>query len=292
MDAESATEYPEPGPDPLLAGPPGAGELHVWWTEVPPGGLGPAGALGDPGTGEPPGALARHLDEATRARLRRMVRPEDRDRGVLAHSLARRLLAAAAGGRPEDVELGRHCAGCGSREHGKPFLRTRHGGTGAAGPQFNLTHSGRVVAVVLGPADLPVGIDVEAARELDWAPLRRNVFGDDEWAAADAAPDPERERFAIWARKEAAVKASGHGLALGLSQVRTVAAPEIGALGWAATLPGGVGIVTGWDLDTSEQHVGAVGVLVEAGARVSLGPPVVHRTAALPAGFPPADNIT
>jgi 4'-phosphopantetheinyl transferase len=274
---------PEPGPepaggsDPLLARPPAAGELHLWWAEVPPGGLGPAGALGDPGSGAAPGALARHLDEATRVRLRRMARAEDRDRGVLAHSLARRLLAAAVGGRPEDVELDRHCAGCGSREHGKPFLRAGAGGAGPA-PQFNLTHSGRVVAVVLGPADLPVGVDVEAARGLDWAPLRRNVFGDDEWAAADAAADPERERFAIWARKEAAVKASGHGLALGLSQVRTVA----GARRWTATLPGGVGIVTGWDLDTAARHVGAVGVLAAGAAPEDLRPPVVRRAAALP----------
>lgn len=277
----------EPRPDPLLAGPPGPGELHVWWSEVPPGGLGAAGALGDPTAGEPPGDLARHLDEATRARLRRMVRQEDRDRGVLAHSLARRLLAAAVGGRPQDVELDRHCAGCGSGEHGKPFLRAVPGGAGPA-PQFNLTHSGRVVAVVLGPADLPVGVDVEAARTLDWAPLRRNVFGDDEWAAADAAADPERERFAIWARKEAAVKASGHGLALGLSQVRTVS----GAGGWTATLPDGVGIVTGWDLDTSQRHAGAVGVLLPPGARAGLRAPVVHRTAALPTGFTQAGNIT
>jgi 4'-phosphopantetheinyl transferase len=282
----------EPGPDPdaLLARPPGPGELHVWWSEVPPGGLGAAGALGDPAAGEPPGDLARHLDEATRARLRRMVRQEDRDRGVLAHSLARRLLAAAVGGRPEDVELDRHCAGCGSGEHGKPFLRAAPGAGGPA-PQFNLTHSGRVVAVVLGPADLPVGVDVEAARGLDWAPLRRNVFGDDEWAAADAAADPERERFAIWARKEAAVKASGHGLALGLSQVRTVSTPKPPG-GWTATLPGGVGIVTGWDLDTSERHAGAVGVLLEPGAREGLRPPVVRRTPALPAGFTQAGNIT
>ena len=265
-------------PDPLLARPPGPGELHAWWAEVPRGGLGPAGDLGDPGAGEPPGALAAHLDEATRARLRRMARREDRDRGVLAHSLVRRLLASAAGGRPEDVELARHCAGCGSREHGKPFLRSVRQGAAGPAPQFNLTHSGRVVAVVLGPADLPVGVDVEAVRGLDWEPLRRNVFGDDEWAAADTTTDPERERFAIWARKEAAVKASGHGLPLGLSQVRTAS----GAGRWSATLPGGVGNVTGWDLDTSTGHVGAVGVLVGPGAGEGIRPPLVHRTAALP----------
>ena len=263
------------------------GELQVWWAAVPDGGLGAVGDLGDPEAGRPPGALAADLDDATRTRLRRMARPEDRDRGVLAHSLARRLLAAAVGGRPRDVELGRHCAGCGSGEHGKPFLRTLPQGATGPAPQFNLTHSGRVVAVVLGPADLPVGVDVEAVRELDWAPLRRNVFADDEWAAAGLAADADRERFAVWARKEAAVKASGHGLALGLSRVGTVS----GAGRWSATLPGGVGHVTGWDLDTARRHVGAVGVLVEPGARDAVGPPVVHQAAIVPSGFPPARHI-
>ena len=254
----------------------GGGEVHVWWAEVPPGGLGPAAELGDAETGAPPGVLAGHLDEATRARLRRMSRREDRDRGVLAHSLARRLLAAAVGGRPEDVELDRHCAGCGSREHGKPFLRAAPGPSAGPAPQFNLTHSGRVVAVVVGPADVAVGVDVEALRDLDWGPLRRNVFGDDEWAAADAAADPDRERFATWARKEAAVKASGHGLALGLSRVRTASGP---GRWWSAALPGGVGDVTGWDLDTAEGHVGAVAVVDPGGGR-RVEPPVVHRAAA------------
>jgi hypothetical protein len=110
---------------------------------------------------------------------------------------------------------------------------------------------------------------------MDWAPLRRNVFGDAEWEATAATADPERERFATWARKEAAVKASGHGLSLGLSGVRTRQASE----GWSATLPDGVGYVTGWDLDTTADHVGAVGVLVGEGAADAVRAPVVRRAA-------------
>jgi 4'-phosphopantetheinyl transferase len=244
------TRYPPPAP----------GEVLVWWAELPAGGLGAAGHLGTgPGeAGDPPGRLAAHLDEGTRERLRRMRRAEDRDRGVLAHSLARRVLAAAVGGEPPDVELQVTCRTCGSREHGKPRLAP---GVPDA-PEFNLTHSGRVVAVALAPAGAQIGVDVEACRSMDWDPLRRNVFGDDEWAASGAAADPERERFAVWARKEAAVKASGHGLALGLSKVRTSAAPG----GWSAELPEGAGRVAGWDLDTTPEHVGAVGVLLPATA--------------------------
>jgi 4'-phosphopantetheinyl transferase len=254
--------------------PPAAGEVAVWWAELPDGGLGDAGALGDADDPGSAGALARHLDEPTRARLRRMVRQEDRDRGVLAHSLARRVLAAALGGDPQDVPLDVACAGCGSREHGKPHVRA--GVPGA--PEFNLTHSGRVVAVVLAPAGMPVGVDVEARRAMDWAPLRRNVFGDEEWHATGAATDPERERFATWARKEAAVKASGHGLSLGLSGVRTQKRPK----GWFATLPEGVGKVTGWDLDTTPAHVGAVGVLLGSTPADAVPVPVVHRVKAVP----------
>jgi 4'-phosphopantetheinyl transferase len=263
-------------PSPFTA--PGPGEVRVWWAELPDGGLGPDGALGDPDDPDDPdgadvGALARHLDEPTRARLRRMLRLEDRDRGVLAHSLARRALAAAVGGDPRDVRLAVSCASCGSHEHGKPYVR---GVSGA--PEFNLTHSGRVVAVALAPAGLPVGVDVEARRSMDWAPLRRNVFGDDEWAAGDAAADPERERFATWARKEAAVKASGHGLSLGLSKVRTRPGPG----GWAASLPCGVGNVTGWDLDTTPAHCGAVAVLLEGPGADAVRAPLVRRVAVSP----------
>jgi 4'-phosphopantetheinyl transferase len=268
----------------VTPGPPPRGEVHVWWSELPAAGLGAAGELGDPDAGTPPGALAADVDEATLARLRRMRRQEDRDRGVLAHGLARRLLAAAVGGEPRDVALDVHCAGCGSDEHGKPHVRA--GVPGA--PQFNLTHSGRVVAVALAPADLPVGVDVEARRAMDWGPLRRNVFGDDEWAAADAVADPERERFAIWARKEAAVKASGHGLSLGLSKVRTRPLPPTtpdGPAAWTATLPDGVGNVMGWDLDTTDGHVGAVGILLGTGAGDGVAVPVIRRAEAVPAGF-------
>jgi 4'-phosphopantetheinyl transferase len=251
----------------LLA--PGAGEVVVWWAELPDGGLGAAGELGDPGDPATAGALARHLDERTRARLRRMLRREDRDRGVLAHSLARRALAAVVGGEPQDVPLDVACAGCGSREHGKPHVRD---GVPDA-PEFNLTHSGRVVAVALAPPGLPVGVDVEARRTMDWAPLRRNVFGDAEWHATEAAPDPDGERFTTWARKEAAVKASGHGLSLGLSGVTTHKGPK----GWFAALPEGVGNVTGWDLDTTAGHVGAVGVLLGRLPGDAVPQPVVRR---------------
>ena len=253
---------------------PAAGEVTVWWAELPDAGLGAAGELGEAGDPGSAGVLARHLDEATRARLRRMLRQEDRDRGVLAHSLARRVLAAVVGGEPQDVPLDVACAGCGSREHGKPHVRA--GVPGA--PEFNLTHSGRMVAVALAPAGRPVGVDVEARRAMDWAPLRRNVFGDDEWHATGAAADPERERFATWARKEAAVKASGHGLSLGLSRVWT----QQGAEGWSATLPDGVGNVTGWDLDTTTEHVGAVGVFLGTAPGEAGPDPVVHRVRTLP----------
>jgi hypothetical protein len=113
---------------------------------------------------------------------------------------------------------------------------------------------------------------------MDWAPLRRSVFGDDEWDATGAATDPERERFATWARKEAAVKASGHGLSLGLSGVRT----RTGSTGWFATLPEGVGNVTGWDLDTTAAHVGAVGVLLGTMPEDAVPEPAVHRVGAVP----------
>lgn len=225
---------PTDGPWPGGAAP-AAGEVHVHWTAVAP-----ESALD---------RLAADLDGPTRARIARMRRPEDRARGVTAHALLRRLLAAAVGAPdPAGVPLAARCTTCGSTAHGKPHLA-------GGGPEFNLSHSGAVVAVALATG-LPVGVDVEECRPLDWTPLRRNVFGDAEWHRTGTVADPAGARFAGWARKEAAVKVTGHGLALPLSRVPVE--PGTAPDDWTVELPEGAGRVRGRDVVTAPGHAAAV----------------------------------
>lgn len=191
---------------------------------------------------------AGHLDGATRAgleadvddvrlaKLQRFHRQEDRDRGLAAHALLRRELVALVGGSPAGLRLQTRCAACGSREHGKPELPGRP-------VEFNLSHSGDLVCVALAPAGAPVGVDVEQLRAVNWTALRRSVFADAEWTATAAAPDPDAARTQVWARKEAAVKASGHGLALPLRRVDVAAGHP-----WVANLGDGRPAATGWDV--------------------------------------------
>ncbi len=92
-------------------------------------------------------------------------------------------------------------------EHGKPRL--------AEGEiAFNLTHAGRLLAVVLAPFE--VGIDLEAYGDTDEGRARRllTLFNERERALVAAAPDPCRAAVRIFVRKEALSKKDGRGLSV------------------------------------------------------------------------------
>lgn len=231
-------------------------EVQVWWAQVP------VGTLGDPERA----ALAGDLDAATVARLDRFHRVEDRDRGLAAHALLRRLLAAVAGGSPSELALRKRCGGCGAVDHGKPYLDT-----GSMPPvvELNLSHSGEVVCVALAAPGVAVGVDVEQRRRVDWPALRRSVFNDPEWARTQASDDPDRVRTDYWARKESAVKSSGHGLSLPLPGV---ALHDLAGGGWTAALPSGAGWAAGRDLDL---HPGVAAAVARHAHTPPQGPPPV-----------------
>jgi 4'-phosphopantetheinyl transferase len=245
-------------PAPGTMAPPTAPE--VWWAQVP------VGQFDD----DQRAGLAADLNPATLAKVGRFVRPEDRDRGLAAHALLRRVLAAVVGGRPADLVLRTRCISCGTTEHGKPYLDVG----GLVSPvEVNLSHSGQAVALALAPSGMPVGMDVEERRKVDWSTLRRSVFADQEWSVTEAASDPTRRRTDFWARKEASVKASGHGISLPFAEVLVT---EAGWGGWTATLPADAGTVAGWDVALSPEVAAAVAVH-DPDRHGRPAPPVVHR---------------
>jgi 4'-phosphopantetheinyl transferase len=150
--------------------------------------------------------------------------------------------------------LATRCAGCGKTDHGKPYLDL---GTPTSPVEMNLSHSGELVCVALAASGVQVGVDVEHRRKVDWATLRRSVFADAEWAASEQADDPVRRRMDAWARKESAVKSSGHGLSLPFHEVPI---EDAAWGGWTASLPSDAGSAAGWDLDLDPDAAAAVAV--------------------------------
>lgn len=146
-------------------------------------------------------AYAALLGEEERAQAGRLRQSADRDRFVLGRGLARLLLAQATGRQPRALALTRD-------EHGKPRLED------AQGLEFNIAHSGDLVAVAIG-RDCELGIDVERHRQgLDTVAIGRLVFTEAEMAGLGRGAGAGTGRFfRQWVFKEALVKALGTGLA-------------------------------------------------------------------------------
>lgn len=137
------------------------------------------------------------LDQAERARLEKLWRPEDRARFVTAAALLRLVVSAELNTRPEDVTIERSCARCG-QPHGKPRIP-------GSDLHVSVSHSANLAVVALAEAG-PVGIDVEAKTRRDVGRLAGNVL-----SPREVLRDPD-DFYVYWCRKEAVVKATGDGL--------------------------------------------------------------------------------
>ncbi|HEY6294176.1 MAG TPA: 4'-phosphopantetheinyl transferase superfamily protein [Streptosporangiaceae bacterium] len=218
------------------------GTALLWWARV----------------GDASGDQVALLDEAERARLAAYRRAADRDRFLVGCALAKTVIAACTGSRPESVSFDRACARCGL-PHGKPVV--------AGGPQFSVAHSGALIAVAV--ATDPVGVDVEQldgrARPLgggDPEALARLVLAEPERAALAGVDPAGRARafLVAWARKEAVAKATGDGLRAPFSKIVVAAAagpPRVTS--WP--YPQAPGTVSLLDLDASPGYVAALAVL-------------------------------
>jgi 4'-phosphopantetheinyl transferase len=108
---------------------------------------------------------------------------------------------------------------------------------------FNLSHSGDFVLIAAG--DAPLGVDIEAMREIDWRALAIMNFHPDERVTMEAQEDARAAFFQLWAHKEAFLKATGIGLTHRLTDIsiplaggRVAAPAELSRETWyAAPLP-------------------------------------------------------
>lgn len=139
--------------------------------------------------------LYAHATPERQRRADRYLRSADRQRCVVAGALLRYALK------------GKDCAEPSRTPEGKPYF------PGLADFHFNLSHSGRWVAIAWG--DCPVGIDVEIlSMDKGKEALARRFFSDDEQAYLFAAGKADRglRFFEIWTKKESYLKYQGTGI--------------------------------------------------------------------------------
>jgi 4'-phosphopantetheinyl transferase len=87
------------------------------------------------------------------------------------------------------------------------------------GPDFNISHSGTLVACIIGPSDRSrVGIDLEEKKSIDIDDFR-GQFTAREWEMIRQDGDPLQMFYHLWTAKEALIKADGRGLQIPLSEV-------------------------------------------------------------------------
>lgn len=152
--------------------------------------------------------FAGELTPAESARATHLADGTLRRRFVLSRGLRRQMLSACTGRAAQTFEF---------EEDGttKPRL------VGGEGWDFNLSHAGEHVAVVVRRG--PVGIDLEHHREVrDKAGIVRRYFHPDEARAWEYWPADRRDSafFQLWSAREAAMKCAGLGLAQGIGVTR------------------------------------------------------------------------
>lgn len=184
------------------------------------------------------------------ARMRSYRKPADQARHLVAWALCRVVLGDLLGCAPASVPITRSCLRCGEAGHGKPGIDGR-------GPRFSLSHAGdRVVVAVC--SDSAVGVDVEVIGSAD-----------DGIEALARAPSEEpvsgQDVIRRWVRKEAVLKATGHGLLIPMDCFAVTsprAAPRL--LSWPGD-PGLPARMAMRDLETPPGYAAALAVIGPVG---------------------------
>lgn len=214
-------------------------------------------------------ALSAPLSEAERQRAARFVKPEDGAHFAVARGRLRQILAGYSGTAPDDltfVTTGR----------GKPVLTD--------GPAFNLSHSGSWAALAVAPEtpDLQLGVDIEAIRKINPGVATRSFSAAEQDDMRRLLPASwMRGFFNAWTRKEAVIKATGHGLTLDLKSFDVSLIPDEPARFRASRgpLPG----PDDWAMINLDTGAGYCGALAAVTHGAPLGP-VTLREGQLPLG--------
>jgi 4'-phosphopantetheinyl transferase len=148
----------------------------------------------------------RILDEAEQTHAGKIKNAQLHKRYVEVHGRLRILLAQTLNQPPEKIRIKK-------AEHGKPYL--------ADYPElaFNLSHTADRLMIAVG-LDCQLGVDIEICKpRVNLSGLVNKCFAEEEAAYWNNLPEGQKktEFYRFWTRKEAFVKATGRGIALGLN---------------------------------------------------------------------------
>ena len=151
-------------------------------------------------------AYWRVLDETEQAHAGKLKNVSLHKRYVEVHGRLRNVLAETLNQSPEKIRIKK--AG-----HGKPYLVDY--------PElaFNLSHSADRVIIAVG-WNRQLGVDIEICKpRVNLSGLVDKCFAEEEAAYWNKLPEDQKnqEFYRFWTRKEAFVKATGRGIALGLN---------------------------------------------------------------------------
>lgn len=204
------------------------------------------------------------LDDRERARADRKREPAP---FVTGHALVRRLLGELLDRDPAGLSFARRCTTCRSELHGKPSL------VDAPGWHFSLSYT-TSLAVVAVAEGTEIGVDTEDLTDADFEGFAGATLAPEETGAFTdlSGRDLLVARARVWARKEAVLKATGHGLVVDPSEVLVSGPDEPPALvAWQAEEPEPPAVALA-DLDlTSGRHRAAVAALAEGPLEIVAG---------------------
>ncbi|MFA5921480.1 MAG: 4'-phosphopantetheinyl transferase superfamily protein [Methylococcaceae bacterium] len=151
-------------------------------------------------------AYWRVLDEAEQTQAGKFKNALLHKRYVEIHGRLRNLLAQTLNHSPEKIRIKK-------AQHGKPYL--------ADYPElvFNLSDSADRLMIGIG-WNCQLGVDIEFCKQrINLSGLVGKCFAEEEAAYWAKLPETQKNRefYRFWTRKEAFVKATGHGIALGLN---------------------------------------------------------------------------
>jgi 4'-phosphopantetheinyl transferase len=167
-----------------------------------------------------PSALLSVLSADEQARANRFMFDHDRSAFIVAHGTLRRILSDYLNVAPESLAF---VVG----PFGKPSIS---GSRGTAGLEFNLSHSADLALIAVSRAG-PVGVDIERLdSHVEHLDLAEQFFSPAERIALRSLPSELRARtegfFNAWTRKEAYLKATGHGITRGLHHFDVTLGPN------------------------------------------------------------------
>ncbi|XVX19056.1 4'-phosphopantetheinyl transferase family protein [Actinomycetota bacterium] len=184
---------------------------------------------------------------------------------VVAHALLRTTVGEVLGTDPSSLVFVRRCDVCGGHDHGKPAIADH------PGLHVSLSYAGSMAVVAVTEAG-PIGVDVEEVAATGFDGFPDVTLAPEEREAVESLTGTAllTARARTWARKEAVLKATGHGLSIDPPAIQVSGPDEPAALlSWAAGVPSpGPVQLLDYEVDAG-QHVSCLAVLT--GEALELG---------------------